>query len=223
MAIEAAIAAGGSILGGLIGARGQASANRTNLKIAREQMAFQERMSNSAYQRSADDLKKAGLNRILALGSPASSPQGASATMQNEKAMLAQAVQNAALTAAQVNLTKAQTAKTLNEARISDPKAKIYEKIGQGVDVVTNKIGEMYQANSQQTSKIRQDTQLKTDSNKKSQNNTVREVFQDKKGRTVLNFGNTYVTLNATQAFQYKLNPEGFIKYKLPKLKRKEW
>ena len=113
--ITAAIGAGGSILGGLIGKSGQASANRANLKIAREQMAFQERMSSSAYQRSASDLKKAGLNRILALGSPASSPVGASATLQNEKAMLGQAVQNAAMTAAQINNVNAQTKKIKTE------------------------------------------------------------------------------------------------------------
>lgn len=112
---SALITAGGQLLGGLLGSKGQASANAANLKIAREQMAFQERMSSSAYQRSASDLKKAGLNRILALGSPASSPQGASATMQNEKAMIGQAVQNAAMSAAQVRNINAQTKKTQTE------------------------------------------------------------------------------------------------------------
>jgi hypothetical protein len=79
----------GDIVGGLFGDKGQSSANKANLQIAREQMAFQERMSNSAYQRAGKDLEAAGLNRILALGSPASSPTGASATMLNPRAMTA--------------------------------------------------------------------------------------------------------------------------------------
>ena len=142
----AAISAGGSLLCGLLGKSGQSSANRANLKIAREQMAFQERMSNTAYQRSASDLKKAGLNRILALGSPASSPQGASATMQNENAQLGQAVEKMSGTAlqamatktqidnikAQTDKTKAETVNTIQQGQIKEPIADVMDLLSDG-------------------------------------------------------------------------------------------
>ena len=85
MVWSALIGAGATLGAGLLGAKGQRDANRQNLQIAREQMAFQERMSSTAYQRATKDLEKSGLNRILALGSPASSPGGASAVMQSEE------------------------------------------------------------------------------------------------------------------------------------------
>ena len=39
----------------------QKKANRQNIKLAREQMAFQERMRDTQYQAAAKDLEKAGL------------------------------------------------------------------------------------------------------------------------------------------------------------------
>lgn len=68
----------GEFLGGLGGGIASGLFGQSS---AREQMRFQERMSRTQYQRAAADLEKAGLNRVLALGNPASAPSGASATM----------------------------------------------------------------------------------------------------------------------------------------------
>lgn len=85
-------AGAGFLLGGPVGAyigagmganySAQDQANQANIRMAREQMSFQERMSNTAHQREMADLEAAGLNPTLSAGGNGSStPGGAAATV----------------------------------------------------------------------------------------------------------------------------------------------
>ena len=76
-------AAAATALGGILGFAGQREANQANIQQAREQMKFQERMSNTAIQRRMADMRASGINPILAARYDASTPAGAMAQVGN--------------------------------------------------------------------------------------------------------------------------------------------
>lgn len=132
---------------GLLGAFGTFQTNSANKEIAVRQMRFQRQMSNTAHQREMRDLSRSGLNPILAANTGASTPGGASATMQNPLADVGDsfidalsirnmAKQNQLLdaqTAKQVEET--QTIKALRPLRVAQSKADVVtsEKTNKGL------------------------------------------------------------------------------------------
>lgn len=82
-AIPAIIGAAGSIIGGALGNKATKDANRANIKLQKDQWAWEENMSNTAWQRGTADMLKAGINPMLATSAgPASTPNVGAASVR---------------------------------------------------------------------------------------------------------------------------------------------
>ena len=132
MLIGAAISGAGSIFTNMTNKDNVESTNRANAEQAQMNRDFQERMSNTAYQRGMSDMRSAGLNPILAYQKGgASSPSGSQAAMQTFEAKnpvepaisTALAVRQKALEAENLKVTndniQNNSAKTISEENLN--------------------------------------------------------------------------------------------------------
>lgn len=105
-----------SLGGDLLGAHSSA---KKSAKQAQKQMDFQERMSNTSYQRAVNDLQAAGLNPMLAYSQGgASTPSGAAGDVPDQSKIGSNTMANYA-TAQQVKNVQANTQKAIAETQLT--------------------------------------------------------------------------------------------------------
>lgn len=121
-------------------------AMKYNAQEAQKQRDWAEMMSNTAYQRAAKDLEKAGLNRVLALGGPGSTPGGSSAsTSQGQMRKID--LMNIATAQQGIKNMEAQKENIEADTRIKNAEAgkvevtkMLYDKIGPKVEQLLDKL-----------------------------------------------------------------------------------
>lgn len=110
----------------------QRHANATNVKLQREQQAWEKQMSDTAMVRRVQDLKNAGLNPVLAATGPgASTPSVAPANVEpTYKGGARELAASSAMLYMQMQQMRAQTELTTQQARVNKVEADNKEKWG---------------------------------------------------------------------------------------------
>lgn len=119
------------ILGGILGNKGANDRNDQQIAMTREQMEWQQNMSDTAHQREMLDLSRAGLNPILS-GRGGASTAGGGQAPQLENALGAGV--NSAMQAKLINaqVEQAQSASELNTASAMKARAEAWQTSNYG-------------------------------------------------------------------------------------------
>lgn len=124
-----------SMIPGIGDAQAQDKANQTNIGLAEANRKWSEHMSNTAYQRAMDDMKKAGLNPILAYqqGGASVPSVGAATVNPSSKTGLTNAAVSAytGISAAGSQAQQANTAQAQSESTISLQAASTANQVAQ--------------------------------------------------------------------------------------------
>lgn len=152
----------GNLAGGVLGMMGQREANQSSAQSVQKQMDFQERMSNTSYQRGMSDMKKAGLNPMLAfMKGGASVPTGSTYTSQNELAPLGSSVKEIAPMVAQVENIRANTAKSVADTGKASADTDLSNAMAAKVRAETPNIQAQTEKIGYEIANILEDTHLK--------------------------------------------------------------
>jgi len=149
---------------------GAQDTNAANVQMAREQMQFQERMSNTAYQRQTADMEAAGINPLIAMSEGgASTPSGALARLENPAEGVAEAAAGSVKqfadlmkTVADTKYTNAQTTKLESEQPQRTIKGRLWDAGNKAMDFGEKAFKQTWKSASDTMQKIQERKQQVT-------------------------------------------------------------